>query len=103
MNYKPGDKVKIKTWEVMRRMYTLNNDQYVNIFRYFHKGMEEELNEKIPDRILTIRITYRKKYSMTEMGYDWTDDMIECLESEYIPPIPDTIHSRYEILDLREL
>ncbi len=107
MNYKPGDKVKIKTWEEMEKEYSLYPSTGllgINAFPsesvtgpIFNQLMEEEINKRFPDRILTIkRINSQHSYSMKE-NYDfWTDEMIECSAEEVFIPIK----TRWELLDL---
>jgi len=106
MKYKPGDKVKIKTWEQIEE-YQLSNTGSINCDNIiFLLEMEEELNKLNADRIVTIRKIYNYDYyshdcySMEEIGWSWTDNMIECLASEYKTEILEPILTRFEILDL---
>ncbi len=109
MKYKIGDKVRIKTWEQMEKEFGLSKYSEGRIdnpdkncrFIYF---MEKELNEKFHDRVITIKEIKNdlalvcKYYRIKEIDYYWTDNMIECLVSDYKEPVP--IYSRWEILDL---
>ena len=103
MKYKVGDKVKIKTWEAMKKEYGEIYDDSGTIrwkeYRYscgFTYSMEKPLNEICSNRILTIRIIYDNDcYGVKEIGYSWTDQMIECLAEK-----PTPIETRFEILDL---
>ena len=103
MKYKVGDKVKIKTWEAMKKEYSVSNKKfdlkYIFTTPNFTYRMEKDLNI---DRTIIIRIMYKKNnsycYSMEGSGYMWSDEMIECLDSEYKEPIP--VLSRFELLDL---
>jgi len=102
--YKIGDKVKIKTYESMKREYGVNEYGTMNVKSEagFIPSMERSLCKLNNNRILTIQCVnqYSKDYRVEEIKYYWTDDMIECLVEEYTPPIP--IHSRFEILDIRD-
>ena len=102
MKYKPGDKVKIKTWEKMEKEYRTNKYGDIECFPYFFGiNKEKSINKDFPNRILTIAIVNNRFsfYKMKELnGYQWTDDMIECLASDYKKPI--SIRTRFEILDL---
>ena len=100
--YKPGDKIKIKTWKDMEKEYGLN--EYGNI-KYDLKSygfvleMERLIKIKYPDRVLTIRHVGNFYYYMMNSNYIWSDYMIECLSKDYIEPEP--ILTRWEILDIR--
>lgn len=94
--YKPGDRVKIKTWQQMRKEYGLN-DGNITCLQTFTLEMEENINKFFPDRILTIE-EVNHYYIMKECGCYWTDDMIECLAEDYGKLDP--ILNRFEILDL---
>jgi len=98
MRYKVGDKVKIKTWKEMQKKYGLNGDV---IECGFVIGMEKQLNEKFPDRILEIETVNKCNYSMKNFKYYvWNDKMIKCLAKGYKEP--EQITSRFDILDFRE-
>ena len=114
MDYKVGDKVRIKTWKSMKNEYEVNksynndkNDKdiiYPDTVLGFHKAMDIEIEKLKTNRIATIKKlkdhnegTY---YVLEEMSSIWSfnNNMIECLSKDYKEPIP--ITSRFEILDL---
>ena len=109
MKYKVGDKVKIKTWKKMEGEFGLNHEGNVfPIYPCFVKRQEEDLNELNRDRVLTIeeekmKINFKgceiDTYRMKDIGYTWSNEMIECLSKNYKESIP--IYSRWEILDIR--
>jgi len=113
MKYKVGDKVKIKTWEVMKTEY--GETQITSIYKHikdenkvhFIPEMEDILNKRFTDRIVEIQIVdYEDStfscpvYRMQGINYGWKDYMIEGLVKEHIESEP--IHSRFEILDIRD-
>jgi len=100
MKYKPGDRVKIRTWKDMWKEYGTYEKKYITCKPIFTTRMEEELNRLNTNRIVTIKeiFDYSKCYTMKEVNLKWSDDMIECLASEY--KIPEPIYTRFEILDL---
>ena len=112
MKYKVGDKVKIKTWEDMEKEYGLNSYGSIKIYNNSHDiiiGFNNIMEELVKDlnRIITIKTVsndhYRIKesnYKEKKIGYSWSDDMIECLASEYKDPESDPVLSRFELLDL---
>ncbi len=125
MNYKPGDKVKIKTWEEMKEEFGVFTSQKININDHlccFNRTMDEVINKLQTNRVLTIKEIIEEKkevpqkqlkicehYIMKEMvwnkkqeentgdkeKYRWTDNMIEASVEEPIP-----ILSRFDLLDL---
>jgi len=100
MKYKVGDKVKIKTWDRMEKEYGIRENGNINCKKSFLPNMEEELNKLNTNRILTIKEINNNHYYMKEIGYYWSDDMIECLAEDYKIEILEPINSRWEILDL---
>ena len=94
MKYKAGDKVRIKTWKAMRKEFGLDRDnEYINCSCHFIQDMEEQLPK---DRIAIIKSIKNEHYTMKELDWSWSDDMIERLA-----PKPSPIESRFEILDIR--
>ena len=103
MKYKIGDKVRIKTWDQMEKEFGLSyrgsidngDDRSIK----YVKEMEIEINN-LNDRVLTIsKIRGDEYYRVKEINYNYTDEHIEGL---YIEKIYEPIHSRFEILDIRE-
>ncbi len=106
MNYKIGDKVKIKTWESMRREFKLLCSTSIDTGEdlLFTKELEKIINNI--NRVITVKkVCENSYYTAHELPryhnhcnnlIDWriTDKMIEDIN------IYDPIHSRYEILDL---
>ena len=104
MKYKVGDKVRIKTWEDMKKEYGSDGINNINNSpNSFVKQMEEELNKISLNRILTIKSirngSFSLDYEMKEIRWAWMDEMIECLVKDYVEPIP--IDNRFELLDIR--
>ena len=99
--YNVGDKVKIKTWERMKKEYK-SDSSYIYTTPVLNTTMEEDLYNLTLNRTITIRETYMTGsgifYHMEEVRWQWSDDMIECLAEDYVKPEP--IKSRFEILDL---
>lgn len=77
MNYKVGDKVKIKE----------NFLGHIN-------ALEEVLG--LSNRIVTIKKVHNYYYEMEEIGWGWGEYNIEKIEKQIYEPILD----RWEILDL---
>jgi hypothetical protein len=88
MKYKVGDRVRIKTWDQMVKEFGRkgNNGYHHEIpcHSVFVDSMEQDLRHKFPDRIVTIReVSFcHESYRMQDLGWNWSDDMIEGLESE---------------------
>ena len=106
MKYKPGDKVRIKTWEQMEKEYGLFSPTQINVEKGsgpFTKVMENNINEYYPDRIFTISDIVTSSpdfYFMEKIGWNWTDNMIECLVSDFKEENFISITSRFDLLDL---
>ncbi len=106
MKYKVGDRVRIKTWEELRKEFRLSSSGSVfgNVSRdVFTKGMEKNVNDASLDRILIIANVYSDYYHMEDMGniwhdYIWHDYMIKGLVvKKYV--ILEPIESRFELMD----
>lgn len=97
MKYKAGDKVKIKTWKAMEAEfgYKSLDDRVLAVSKAFIIGMEKGLDL---NRILTIETVEENYYSMENINWSWTDDMIEGLAKEI--KMIEPIESRFEILDI---
>jgi len=97
MKYKVGDRVKIKTWVDMAKEFD-STGLAIAIPGRFVTDMEEAL-KSISNRILTIKGICNEgvRYSMVEIGWIWSDEMIEELVEE---AIFNSIDNRFEILDL---
>lgn len=99
MKYKTGDKVKIKTWEEMEKEFGLYEDEDIKCHKTFIQLMERSIETLDTDRVLTIKTVNGNDYYTTiETNWNWSDDMIKCLASDYKEPVP--IYTRFEILDL---
>jgi len=99
MKYKTGDIVKIKTWEEMKKEYGCSHGDSINCKYSFTKNMETDIEKLNCNRILTIDSVLSNSYTMKEMIWTWTDDMIKCLAKDDIKSEP--ITSRFDILDIR--
>lgn len=105
LKYKVGDRVKIKTWEVLERESGLGYDGYVSSpfdgdFS-LTKKMESMINEGFTDRILTIE-RKMKGYCYYMEGIEdiwaWSDYMIEGIVKEK-SMLLDSMSYRFEIMD----
>ena len=84
--YKVGDKVKIKKQHECQAILNI---------------MEKDIKNLNTNRIVEIKNISQHFYHMKKIKWVWTDNMIECLDSEYKEPeIFEPIESRFEILDL---
>lgn len=105
MKYKIGDKVIIKTWEKLKGENGLTSCGSVTTPSSFPKGasfttgMERDINQKAPDRILTITGINFCYYRMEKMTvWDWNDYMIEELAKDHYI-ILDSISDRFDLMD----
>jgi len=103
MRYKPGDKVRIRTWEDMKKEFgvSVGSDIYsISHPCWFTYEMEKQLKKLNINRILTIKGIDEKfnTYQVQEINGYLTETMIECLAPEYKEE--ELITNRFEILDL---
>ena len=98
MKYKIGDKVRIKLLVQIIEEFGTDGEGGAICQSDFPKNMEKDLNSRVPSRILTIMDITKSYYIVKEMGWSWSDDMIECLAKEYVAPV--SIRNRFEIMDL---
>ena len=103
MIYKKGDKVRIKDMEDMEHVDGLTGSTYDNQgggYCSFTQAMEDALEEKDCDRIVTIEslLVSDNQYFVKELEFYWTDEMIECLAEDYAESEP--VDDRWELLDL---
>ena len=101
MSYEIGDRVKIKTWKEMEKEFGISSISCICAGYYgFVKDMEEWINKKFTNRILTIEEVLTNSYLMNgdRQRYHWDNKMIKyrIKEEEIFKPIT----SRFEILDL---
>lgn len=78
MEYKAGDKVKIRTWKEMVKEYGLSPLGFIKHSDpwLFSIRMEEQLNKRFSNRILTIKRRDSKMknyYHMKELRYVWNE------------------------------
>lgn len=104
MKYKVGDTVRIKTWEEMKNEF---GDKLLIDNIEFTSHLEDIINQKAIDRILTIKKVHKIHYTMQELppfpsdflsgNTDWelSDGMIVGID------VLDPINNRWEILDIR--
>lgn len=99
MDYKSGDKVRIKTWGEMEKEYGSYREKSISHEPYcFGKNRDSYINKNFPDRIFEIKEIVKDKHSwsfyrMEGANWEWADYMIK-----YKVDVP--IGSRFEILDL---
>lgn len=105
LKYKVGDRVKIKTWEVLEQERGLShrgNIMFPPAESYcLTKKMESIINSVSVDRIFTIEIR-KEEYCYYMEGIEkiwaWSDYMIEGLVQEK-NIIFDSIEFRFELMD----
>ena len=102
MKYKVGDRVRIKTWEDMKEEFKgTTADDYINCpgAYSFPLNEEKELNEKFPDRIVTIKEVKSNYYKMEKIDkkWSWTDEMIKNKE---LKKVVKKKYNRFELMDL---
>ncbi len=109
MKYKVGDKVKIKTWDQMRKEFPVQkfaNEIMLPSNRVYTNGMRI-FSENSSDRIVTIT-AISLGIGKTSAGYEikeyscyWDDFMIVGLAGEVIKEVYKLPLNRWQILDLR--
>jgi len=82
MKYKVGDRVKIRTWDSMEKEFGLRAGSWIECHLGFTLRMEQEVEEKHSNRVLTIEMLNTDYYRCCGMAWQWHDDMIEDTEEE---------------------
>lgn len=73
MKYKVGDKVRVRSWEDMKKEFSLDHYGNINMATTnFDKCMKEWCG-----KILTIGRVYTSGYRVKETGWWWIDEMFE--------------------------
>lgn len=112
MEYKVGDRVRIKTMQQLMREHPYEINRWgqtiVSCNATFHSPMDEELEKQPNKRVITIKKVYKKNekvaYTVEENMWEWSNDMIEGLELDLkesdIPTEQNNkLFSRFELLD----
>ena len=96
MKYKVGDKVKIKTWDQMKNEFGVNSINNITCRHGYQTNMEDDIQKMDTNRVLIIEDEGDNCYYMKDIGWVWTDDMIEGLtvNTDY-----HTIDNRFELMD----
>ncbi len=81
MKYRVGNKVKIKTWERMKKEYGLAEYGEISIGKDNDFWIEmEDIVKKIDKRVVEIVDVWQYFYYVKELTcFEVTDEMIECL------------------------
>ena len=94
MKYEVGDKVRIKTWEQMKKEFGMDGSDINTPHYIFPPKKERDIDFLKTNRVLTISASDGLCYGTEELlRWSFVDDMILSLADE-------PINNRFEILDL---
>lgn len=99
MNFKVGDRVRVRTWE---SLYAEFGDPDSSNHLKIRKGFNDEMRN-LCGTVVTISYVYEDSYSIKEAGWIWTDDMLmDCVVEEEEKPKVKRIMRLSEIPDGRK-